>query len=102
VQRLVGCSAAAQRAILLAAATYTGEDAARMGFVQRLGTLNDAVIWATAIADLARCRSPATAGAGAPRRRRAIAEASPGVAQRRRLRSPKAFLEKRRPWFTGN
>jgi len=41
------------RAMLLAAETYGGEDAARLGFVQRLGDLDDALGWADDIAALA-------------------------------------------------
>lgn len=41
------------RAMLLAAETYGGEDAARLGFVQRIGDLDDALGWADEIAALA-------------------------------------------------
>lgn len=41
------------RAMLLGAETYTGEDAARLGLVQRLGDLDDALAWADEIAALA-------------------------------------------------
>ena len=41
------------RAMLLAAETYSGEDAERLGFVQRLGGLDDALGWADEIAALA-------------------------------------------------
>ena len=41
------------RAMLLGAETYTGEDAARLGLVQRLGDLDDALGWADEIAALA-------------------------------------------------
>jgi enoyl-CoA hydratase len=54
VNRLVTLvGGAAARAILLAAETYSGEEAHRLGFVQRLGTLDDALAWAAAIAELA-------------------------------------------------
>lgn len=41
------------RAVLLAADVLTGEDAHRLGLVQRLGTLDDALAWADEIASLA-------------------------------------------------
>ena len=41
------------RAMLLGAETYTGEDAFRLGLVQRLGDLDDALGWADEIAALA-------------------------------------------------
>lgn len=41
------------RAMLLAAEVMTGEEAHRIGFVQRLGTLDDALGWAGEIASLA-------------------------------------------------
>jgi enoyl-CoA hydratase len=41
------------RAMLLAAETYGGEDAERLGFVQRIGDLDDALGWADEIAALA-------------------------------------------------
>ncbi|MET0728700.1 MAG: enoyl-CoA hydratase [Acidimicrobiales bacterium] len=41
------------RAMLLAAETYGGEDAERLGFVQRVGTLDEALGWADEIAALA-------------------------------------------------
>jgi enoyl-CoA hydratase len=41
------------RAMLLAAVEVAGEAAHRTGLVQRLGTLEDAVAWASSIADLA-------------------------------------------------
>ncbi|HEY8526359.1 MAG TPA: enoyl-CoA hydratase [Acidimicrobiales bacterium] len=41
------------RAMLLAADVLTGEDAYRLGLVQRLGTLDDALAWAEEIAALA-------------------------------------------------
>lgn len=41
------------RAMLVAAETYGGEDAERLGFVQRIGTLEDALGWADEISALA-------------------------------------------------
>ncbi len=49
--RLAGAGPA--RAMLLAAETYGGEDAARLGLVQRLGDLDDALGWADEVAALA-------------------------------------------------
>lgn len=51
LSQLAGSGAA--RAMLLAAETYGGEDAQRLGFVQRLGDLDDALGWADEIAALA-------------------------------------------------
>lgn len=49
--RLVGAGPA--RAMLLAAETYTGEEAAAFGLVQRVGGLDEALAWADEIAALA-------------------------------------------------
>lgn len=54
VQRLsLLAGAGPTRAMLLGAEIYGGEDAARLGFVQRLGSLDDALGWADDIAALA-------------------------------------------------
>ncbi len=54
IQRLsLLAGAGPTRAMLLAAETYSGEDAERLGFVQRLGSLDDALGWADEIAALA-------------------------------------------------
>jgi enoyl-CoA hydratase len=54
IQRLsLLAGAGPTRAMLLGAETCTGEDAQRLGFVQRLGDLDDALGWADEIAALA-------------------------------------------------
>ena len=54
IQRLsLLAGAGPARAMLLAAETYSGEDAAGLGLVQRLGGLDDALGWADEIAALA-------------------------------------------------
>jgi enoyl-CoA hydratase len=54
VQRLVSMAGqGTARAMLLAAETVSGTDAHRLGLVQRLGGLDEALDWATAIAALA-------------------------------------------------
>jgi enoyl-CoA hydratase len=54
VQRLALLAGAGPaRAMLLGAETYGGEDAARLGLVQRVGDLDDALGWADEIAALA-------------------------------------------------
>ena len=54
VQRLVALAGASTaRAMLLAAETIDGEGAHRIGFVHRLGSLDDAMAWAADVAALA-------------------------------------------------
>ena len=54
IQRLsLLAGAGPARAMLVAAETYSGEEAHRLGFVQRLGGLDDALGWADEIAALA-------------------------------------------------
>ncbi len=54
VQRLASMAGQGMaRSMLLAAEVVTGSDAHRLGLAQRLGTLDDAMAWAAAIADLA-------------------------------------------------
>jgi len=54
IQRLsLLAGAGPARAMLLGAETYSGEDAARLGFVQRLGDLEGALGWADEVAALA-------------------------------------------------
>ncbi|MFZ6005701.1 MAG: enoyl-CoA hydratase [Actinomycetota bacterium] len=54
IQRLsLLAGAGPARAMLLGADTYSGEEAAHLGFVQRLGALDDALGWADEIAALA-------------------------------------------------
>jgi enoyl-CoA hydratase len=54
IQRLsLLAGAGPARAMLVGAETYGGEDAARLGFVQRIGALDEALGWADEIAALA-------------------------------------------------
>jgi enoyl-CoA hydratase len=93
----------AARAMLLAAETITGEDAHRLGLVQRLGGLDDAIEWAEAIAALAPLSiaghkvalehpDDTDAVAGSHARAWSSEDAQEG---------PRAFLAKRPPKFTG-
>ncbi len=95
------------RAMLLAATTATGEELHRLGFVQRTGALDVALDWAAEIAELA----PLTIAAHklAMERSAPSLMADPEVDEARRrawasadaLEGRTAFLEKRRPRFTG-
>jgi enoyl-CoA hydratase len=99
---LVGGSMA--RSILLAADTFTGEDGYRLGFVHRLGTVEDARAWAGSIAELA----PLSVSGHKlvlehPDDDAAVAEAiARAWNSADALEGRTAFLQKRSPWFTGN
>jgi enoyl-CoA hydratase len=102
VVSLVGGSTA--RAILLAAEIYTGEEAHRLGLVQRLGTVDDARDWATAIAEMA----PLTVAGHKLVLEHPDDDEAVGAAFARAWASADAwegraaFLAKRKPWFTGS
>jgi enoyl-CoA hydratase len=91
------------RAILLAAESISGAEAHRLGFVQRLGGLGDAQVWADQIAKLApltiaahkiALEHPDDADAVTAARSRAWASADS-------IEGRRAFLEKRPPNFRG-
>lgn len=95
------------RAMLLAAQTYTAEQLHASGGVHRLGTLDDAVVWAHELARLA----PLTIAGHKLGLERAVAEPDPdddfesarsaAWASRDAEEGRTAFLDKRRPEFTG-
>lgn len=95
------------RAMLLAAQTYTAEQLHASGGVHRLGTLDDAVAWAHELARLA----PLTIAGHKLGLERAVAEPDPddefetarstAWASRDAEEGRTAFLDKRRPDFTG-
>ena len=117
VQRLVALAGASvARAMLLAAETIDGEGAHRIGFVHRLGALDDARAWAADIAALAWAREIASlapltiAGhklalerlAPAPEADPLIAEAFARAWRSQDVREgQRAFHERRPPRFEG-
>lgn len=101
-------SAPIARAMLLAAQTYTGEQLHATGGIHRLGTLDDAVAWAHELSQLAPLTiaghklglenaTPEPAADSAFEAARSAAWASTDAEEGRT-----AFLEKRRPNFTGH
>jgi enoyl-CoA hydratase/carnithine racemase len=107
VQRLVALvGQGPASAMLLSAEELSGTDAHRLGFVQRLGGLDDAIAWADAIADLA----PLSVGGhkiALNRLDRSLNDGDVAVAMDRAWSSSDvaegmaAFRERRRPEFRG-
>jgi enoyl-CoA hydratase/carnithine racemase len=98
-------SAPIARAMLIAAETYTAEQLHRTGGIHRLGDLDDALSWASRLAALAPLTIAAhklgLEGVGPDASERFEAARSAAWASADAEEGRTAFLEKRRPDFTG-
>ena len=96
------------RNMLLTASNYSAEELARMGSIQRLGTLDDALAWASDIAKLApltiRGHKVALESSGGEPNIDALVTAcrEEALASNDAREGREAFMEKRQPKFTGS
>lgn len=96
------------RNMLLTASNYSAEELARMGPIQRLGTLDDALAWASEIAKLAPLtirghKVALESSAGEPHVDALVTACRENALASNDAREGReAFLEKRQPRFTGS
>jgi enoyl-CoA hydratase len=96
------------RNMLLTASTYSAEELVRMGSIQRIGSLDDALAWASDIAKLAPLtirghKIALESSAGEPNVDSLVAACrEQALASNDAREGREAFLEKRQPKFTGS
>ena len=96
------------RNMLLTASNYSAEELARMGSIQRLGTLEDALVWASDIAKLAPLtirghKVALESSAGEPAIDALVAACrEEALASNDAREGREAFMEKRQPKFMGS